>query len=118
MNKLNQTIAAITVLFVSTSVSASNTGSKIAERTATHINFNKMIDDSGAEKTQVENKVNDRLDRAQMQSPRQANTERKASDRSKVINFVDVEVGVGKERPIVDRRFNSDGDPVVVQIGS
>lgn len=118
MGKQIQITTVIAMLFISTSAPASNTGSKIAEKSATHINFNKMIDDSGVEKSEVETKVSDRLDRAQEPQPRQVKNERKASDRNKVINFVDVEVSVGKERPIVDRRFNSDGDPVVVNIGS
>ncbi|MGZ3722011.1 MAG: hypothetical protein ACXVA9_03710, partial [Bdellovibrionales bacterium] len=36
------------------------------------------------------------------------------ADKKKVLDLVDVEVGVGEDRPVVvDRRYNSVGEPIV-----
>ncbi len=108
-NKIYISLVTILMLLASSSVFAAG----MVEKPVTRIDFNKMINEVGSEKARVEDKLNDRLD----QAPATAGITR-SKDRSKVIDFVDVEVGVGKERPVVDRRFNSVGETVVVDLGS
>jgi len=104
MKAQNKIVTAILILFTSSIASAA-----VTEKPATRINFNKMIDESKLEKIAAETKLNDKLD----QVPEAPAPTAKSRDKSKVIKFVDVEVGVGKERPVVDRRVNSLEDPVI-----
>lgn len=82
-------------------------GQAFAEgKQATRIDFNKMIDENNVHR----NELQDGLKNASTQEPQ------RKMDRSKVIDFIDVEVGVGQTPAVSDRRFDSVGEPTVVQI--
>lgn len=74
------------------------------KREAVRIDFNKMIDANSSDKRDLEKSVVNKMDK---QVARKGNI---ASDKKKVVDLIDVEVNMSKERPIVDRRFNSVGD--------
>jgi hypothetical protein len=76
----------------------------------TRIDFNKMIDESNTDKEQLHNQI--------PSAPEEDSTAAavKKNDKAKVMDFVDVEIGVGEDRPVVDRRFNSVGEAKVVDI--
>ena len=74
------------------------------KREAVRIDFNKMIDANSSDKNDLEKSVINKMDK---QAARKGNL---ASDKKKVVDLIDVEVNLSKERPLVDRRFNSVGD--------
>ena len=68
----------------------------------TRIDFNKMIDEN--------NSTRKELVQTHSEVSLEAELDRN-DERIKVIDFVDVEVGLGEAPPIVDRRFDSVGEP-------
>lgn len=76
---------------------------------ATRIDFNKMIDENNSQKAELQKDMGARAESAA--------AARSDSDKKRVSDFVDVEVGWGKNRPVVDRRFNSVGKARVVKVG-
>ncbi len=68
------------------------------------IDFNKMIEDNSGKQNELEKGVTNKVDKQGQSSPL-------ASDKQKVVDLIDVEVNLNKERPLVDRRFNSFGEP-------
>lgn len=76
------------------------------QKAATRIEFNNMIDHNNKEKTQLQQTVANKM-------AVEPEDDAKA-DQKKVLDLVDVEVGVGEDRPVVvDRRYNSVGEPIV-----
>ena len=80
-------------------------------KAATRIDFNKMIDENNMTKKELHEEVNARPV-AQIR-PVAART---SDDKGKVIDFIDVEIGVGVTPTVTDRRFDSVGAPVIVEI--
>lgn len=74
----------------------------------TRIDFNKMIDENNMKKSELQN---DEIPVANARAP-------KKDDKGKVIDFIDVEIGVGQTPTLTDRRFDSVGAPKVVDIES
>lgn len=76
----------------------------------TRIDFNKMIDENNQQRAELQKDLSPKA---------KAKAEAQASDdKKKISDFVDVEVGWGKDRPtVVDRRFNSTGKPRIANIG-
>lgn len=72
------------------------------QKTATPIDFNKMINEGTADQEQLHNKL----------EPSQTDDDAAVSaDKAKVMDLVDEEINMGESRPVVDRRFNSVGNP-------
>jgi hypothetical protein len=88
------------------SLACSTAFADLPQKSATRIDFNNMIDSNNTDKQQLQKTVSNKMA-----------TEEDASsvaDQKKVLDLVDVEVGVGEDRPVVvDRRYNSVGEPVV-----
>ena len=71
-------------------------------KTSLDVNFNKMIDAGDATKRSIEKHLDEQISQSSVDED---------SERSKVLDFVDVEVGFGKEpSAVVDRRFDSIGE--------
>ena len=102
-------LVAITLLMISALFSSAS----LAEtKAATRIDFNKMIDENNMVKSELHKDVS-------AQTPVAVNrplAAKRADDKSKVIDFIDVEIGVGSAPTVTDRRFDSIGAPVVVDI--
>lgn len=84
-------------------------GSVFAEsiqKPSTHIDFNKMIEDNNSSKQDLQKIVSNKMEVESNQAEENA-------DKQKVMDLVDVEIGIGQDRPVVDRRFNSVGEAVV-----
>jgi hypothetical protein len=81
----------------------------VTTKPATRIDFNKMIDESNLQKSALHKDVKNQAAQAK------AATER-TDDKDKVIDFIDVEVGIGQTPALVDRRYDSVGDARVVPI--
>lgn len=75
-------------------------------KTATRIDFNKMIDENNVHRNELQ----------QTLSTDVAKEPRRKMDRNKVIDFIDVEVGVGETPAVSDRRFDSVGAPTPVEV--
>lgn len=75
-------------------------------KAATRIDFNKMIDENNVQRGELQQTIS--ADAAKASARKQ--------DRSKVIDFIDVEVGVGQTPAVTDRRFDSVGEPTVVDV--
>ena len=75
-------------------------------KAATRIDFNKMIDENNVHR----NELQENLKAASNKEPQ------RKMDRSKVIDFIDVEVGVGQTPAVSDRRFDSTSAPLVVEV--
>jgi hypothetical protein len=72
-------------------------------KTQLDVNFNTMIDAGNVTKNSIQKHIEDQI---------ADSSEEEDSDRSRVLDFVDVEVGIGKEPGVVvDRRFDSVGAP-------
>lgn len=69
--------------------------------------FQSLITNSGQEKSQIESRIQKSL----KNKPNAAGED----DKGRVIDFVDVEIGWGKNPPVVDRRFDSVGTPTYDQ---
>ena len=95
MRNLMKTIICMLVL----SLQAQALADTIVTKPTTPIDFNKMIEDNNVEKAHLVHRA--------AQSPR---AERKKPSNSKVIDFIDVEIGVGETPKVVDRRFDSVGE--------
>ena len=77
------------------------------EKPSTRIDFNTMIDANNNNKEDLQKSVVNKME----VSPEQAAEANE--DKAKVMDLVDVEIGLGQDRPIVDRRFNSIGEAIV-----
>ncbi|MBX3022328.1 MAG: hypothetical protein KF799_11700 [Bdellovibrionales bacterium] len=75
---------------------------------AVRIDFNKMIDENNMVKNELQKEV------AAPASEKQVVA--KKDDKNKVIDFIDVEIGVGQTPTVVDRRFDSVSDAQVVDL--
>ncbi len=78
----------------------------VAPKPVTRIDFNKMIDQNNGDKSDLQKSVDVGMDKSADNSA--VNVQ---EDKNKVLDFIDVEVGMGPQRPIVDRRFNSTDAP-------
>lgn len=79
------------------------------KKTSPRIDFNKMIDENNHQKTKLQNQEtsSDKL------------VEAKKKHKRKVIDFKDVEVGWGDDStPLVDRRFDSVGEPRMIDLST
>ena len=74
------------------------------KKPSTRIDFNKMIDQNNNEKDDLQ-----KVTAAKGSDESQQQEQTASDDKKKVMDFVDVEVGMGQARPVVDRRFNSVG---------
>jgi hypothetical protein len=74
------------------------------QRPVTRIDFNKMINDNNIEAADLSKTVISALEKQPVRH------DAMAPEKKKVLDFIDVEVGVGVDRPVVDRRFNSVGE--------
>lgn len=93
---------------LATLVAAGVVHADLPQKAATRIEFNNMIDSNNNEKQELQ-KVTSKSD-----SEDDSVTEQTEVEKKKVLDLVDMEVGVGEDRPVVvDRRFNSVGEPVV-----
>ena len=108
MTKTFKTLAFTTLLFSHLSVVQADW----IEKPSASINFNSMIDESQQEKNSLADGLSENLRKRaeQMPTPNQS----LEADQKTVSDFVDLELGWGKEPKMVDRRFNSDGDATVV----
>ncbi|HMN68932.1 MAG TPA: hypothetical protein PKC28_10375 [Bdellovibrionales bacterium] len=77
------------------------TADEMPTKTATRIDFNRMIDENNSARTDLKKDID------QAAQDRQSPTRGEPADRAKVIDFIDVEVGVGEAPQTADRRFNS-----------
>jgi hypothetical protein len=103
----------VAVLSMMTTYAAAE--SEITERARTRIDFNKMIATNNVDKQDLQNKVNGQVTADQQQ-------QHQSAENKKVMDFVDVEIGIGRARPVVvdrptvDRRFNSSSEPKLVDV--
>jgi hypothetical protein len=79
------------------------------KKEATRIDFNKMIDENNSQRADLQKDIANK-------DAQKTDAQETESDKKKVYDFVDMEVSAGKARPVVDRRFNSVGQPRVVEI--
>jgi hypothetical protein len=96
-------IAIIAIVFTSCAALAEAPVSKSALR----VDFNKMIEDNNNQRKDLHQDIDVRADDESAQ-PQAAV---KKDDKGKVIDFIDVEVGVGQAPSVVDRRYDSVGEP-------
>ena len=99
---------AAVLVFSSTAVYADQLG----EHPATHIDFNKMIDESGTNKTELHDSIS--APEQPVSTTSKTSTGEHQDEQKKVLDFVDLELGLSADRPIVDRRVNSVSTPRVV----
>jgi hypothetical protein len=92
-------------LFLSAAFVASVHAESTVNKEAMRIDFNRMIDANANDKSDLEKRLAEKSQRKRSQEIAVQ------SDKQKVIDFVDVEINLSKERPIVDRRFNSVDEP-------
>jgi hypothetical protein len=90
--------AQILSLMILTMIAGAASAEVSERKPVTKIDFNNMID--------ANNKTRDELKEGIDESAAQAALEEKA-EKTKVIDFIDVEVGWGEAPPVVDRRFDS-----------
>lgn len=76
------------------------------KKEVTRIDFNKMIDENNSERADLQREIV----KKEVSVNEDGATD---AEKQKVYDFVDMEVGSGKTRPVVDRRFNSVGTPRV-----
>lgn len=98
-------------LLISALITSSAFADSLIQKPVTRIDFNKMIDENDNSKMDLEKSVN-----TQMADIPVTNNDRVTDDKSSVMDFVDVEIGLGEDRPVVDRpvvdrRYNSVGEP-------
>jgi hypothetical protein len=104
MNAQYKILAATIAILACTPAFASD----LPQKSATRIEFNRMIDKNNADKQALQQSVSNEME----VEPDTAASP--VADQKKVLDLVDVEVGVGEERPVVvDRRYNSVGEPVI-----
>jgi hypothetical protein len=104
-------ITLITILFAGSSVLAES----VVSKPATRIDFNKMIEENNVKRNDLQQDINRDASTAQAPTKR-ANA--KKDDKSKTIDFIDVEIGVGQTPSVVDRRFDSISDAQIVDVDS
>jgi hypothetical protein len=81
----------------------------LPQKAATRIEFNSIIDQNNAEKQDLQKTVYNKAD-----SEDAKDAAAPAADQKRVMDLVDIEVGVSEDRPVVvDRRYNSVGEPIV-----
>jgi hypothetical protein len=81
----------------------------LPQKATTRIEFNSLIDSNNQDKTDLQKSMVGKMDK---DTPAPADATEK--DQKKVLDLVDVEVGLGQDRPVVvDRRYNSVGEPIV-----
>jgi hypothetical protein len=87
-------------------------GSQELEHKPTKIQFNAEIDQTSAKQEGLQSEISNYFEEDLEFLDNQAASEQ---EKEKVVDFVDVEVHVGgrDDNTIVDRRFNSDGEPIV-----
>jgi len=82
----------------------------LPQKAATRIEFNSLIDNNNQDSTTLQKSMVGMEDK---DAPAPAD-DATVKDQKKVLDLVDVEVGVGQDRPVVvDRRYNSVGEPIV-----
>lgn len=79
------------------------------QKPVTRIDFNKMIDEGQSRESELQKSVSHKV-------AKKALVKRIKSDKIKVLDFIDVEMNLGENRPVVDRRFNSIGAAKIVQV--
>ena len=96
--------ASVTILSLAlaTMSLASHADNSSVTKSQTHIDFNKMIDDNNSDQSDLQKTI-DQKNAANAPADQDKTV---TDDKKKVLDFVDVEVGVGQDRPVVDRRFN------------
>jgi hypothetical protein len=88
-------------------IACSTAFADLPQKAATRIDFNNMIDSNNSDKQQLEKTVSNKM----AVEPEDSAS---VADQKKVLDLVDVEVGVGEDRPVVvDRRYNSVGEAVI-----
>lgn len=93
-------------IILATAASYSAHASDIGHKEHTRIEFNSMIDQNNSTKDQLQKSVSNKM---AVQDEESA-----SADQKKVMDLVDVEVGVREDKPtVVDRRYNSVGEPIV-----
>ena len=102
MKSLNLKNLTITTLSLASLVVSFSASADMGKKSNLSVNFNQMIEQSSEERSSLETKMGDHYEQAEL------NLEE--DDTQKVVDFVDVEVQFGKERKLVDRRFNSVGE--------
>lgn len=80
-------------------------------KTPLRIDFNKMINENSREQVQLRMQLDQHPELAEKTNRHQE------IERAEVSDFIDVEVGFDSEvKPVVDRRFDSVGDPRVTSL--
>lgn len=103
----------IAALALATMIS-SGAAADINQKPGLRVDFNKMIDTNNNETSELHESIDKNTNVADAKELR---SKVKKNDRRKVIDFVDVEVGWGEENPpVVDRRFDSVGEPRTVDL--
>jgi hypothetical protein len=93
------------LFIMSVALFSSLAAAKIGDKEPLKVDFRSLIDNTSAEKTELASGVNDSITQKKSQN-------KSATDR--VSDFVDVEIGWGKAPAVVDRRFDSTGEPVII----
>ena len=99
----------ITGMVVTALLSAGAFAEPAMQKTATRIDFNKMIDENNINQRDLQASVTNKMDKTEPAASESVVKD----DKKKVLDLIDVEIGVGQDRPVVDRRFNSVGEPRV-----
>lgn len=95
----------IVAVVIASLISSGAFADSIMKKPTTRIDFNKMIDENNNDKSDLQKSVATTSDQDAEQAA--------STEQQKVMDFVDVEVGMGQARPVVDRRFNSVGEAKV-----
>lgn len=74
------------------------------EKSATRIKFNELIDDNNLKRAELSKRVEAQKTRDE------------SKEKSDVIDFINLEVGIGEAPALVDRRYNNVGAIKVVRI--
>ena len=108
---MNKTIFNITALILMGLVSAAASADPAdvnLSKSSLNVNFNKMIDEGAHTKNVIQKQLDAKI--------AISDEEDADSEKSRVLDFVDVEMGIGESSPgsVVDRRFDSveDAQPV------
>lgn len=91
----------IVAVVIASLLSVSAFAESTLKKATTRIDFNNMIDSNNRDKNSLQQSVATEANEAEQTA---------AADQKKVMDFVDIEVGMGQARPVVDRRFNSIGE--------
>lgn len=76
------------------------------KKAPTRIDFNRMINDNNNTRSELKKDIDQKANAAASEE----DDAQVATDKKKVVDFVDVEVGWGENPPVVDRRFDSVGE--------